>query len=73
MAQQFFYDNQIRRYLTQFIRLVSGFQVEFGQGASGQRTLQQVPVIYGDQSRQAAQILKQNSENLLSSVPAIAV
>ena len=73
MAQQFFYDNQIRRYLTQFIRLVSGFQVEFGQGANGQRTLQQVPVIYGDQSRQAAQILKQNSENLLSSVPAIAV
>lgn len=73
MVQQFFYDNQIRRYLTQFIRLVSGFQVEFGQGANGQRTLQQVPVIYGDQSRQAAQILKQNSENLLSSVPAIAV
>jgi len=73
MAQQFFYDNQIRRFLTQFIRLVSGFQVEFGQGANGQRALQQVPVIYGDQSRQAAQILKQNSENLLSSVPAIAV
>ena len=73
MAQQFFYDNQIRRFLTQFIRLVSGFQVEFGQGANGQRVLQQVPVIYGDQSRQAAQILKQNSENLLSSVPAIAV
>jgi hypothetical protein len=73
MVQQFFYDNQIRRYLTQFIRLVSGFQVEFGQGATGQRALQQVPVIYGDQSRQAAQILKQNSENLLSSVPAIAV
>jgi len=73
MAQQFFYDNQIRRYLTQFIRLVSGFQVEFGQGATGLRTLQQVPVIYGDQSRQAAQILKQNSENLLSSVPAMSV
>jgi len=73
MTQQFFYDSQIRRYLTQFIRLVSGFQVEFGQGATGQRALQQVPVIYGDQSRQAAQILKQNSENLLSSVPAIAV
>lgn len=73
MAQQFFYDSQIRRFLTQFIRAVSGFQVEFGQGTTGQRALQQVPVLYGDPSRQAAQIIKQNSENLLSSVPAMSV
>lgn len=73
MSQQFFYDNQIRRFLTQFIRLVSGFQVEFGQTADGLRPLQQVPVIYGDPSRQAAQILKQNSENTLNSVPAMSV
>lgn len=66
--QSFFYDNQVRRFLTQFIRLVSGYQVEFGEGV-----LQQVPVIYGDPSRQAAQILKNNSENMLNSVPAIAV
>jgi hypothetical protein len=73
MAQQFFYDNQVRRFITQFMRIVSGFQVEFGQGANGQRTLQQVPVIYGDPSRQASVILKQNSENMMNSVPAIAV
>lgn len=73
MAQQFFYDSQVRRFLTQFIRLVSGFQVEFGQGADGTKALQQVPVIYGDASRQAAQILKNNSENMLNSVPAMAV
>lgn len=73
MAQQFFYDNQVRRFLTQFMRVMSGFQVEFGQGATGQSVLQQVPVIYGDPSRQAAVILKQNSENMMNSVPAIAV
>ena len=73
MAQQFFYDNQVRRFLTQFMRVVSGFQVEFGQGSNGQTVLQQVPVIYGDPSRQAAVILKQNSENMMNSVPAIAV
>lgn len=73
MAQQYFYDNQVRRFLTQFIRVVSGFQVEFGQGANGSTALQQVPVIYGDPSRQAAVILKQNSENMMNSVPAIAV
>lgn len=73
MAQQFFYDGQIRRFITQFIRLVSGFQVEYGQSGDGTRALQQIPVIYGDPSRQAAQILKQNSENLMNSVPAMAV
>jgi hypothetical protein len=73
MAQQFFYDNQVRRFLTQFMRVLSGFQVEFGSGANGQKALQQVPVIYGDPSRQAAVILKQNSENMINSVPAIAV
>jgi hypothetical protein len=73
MAQQFFYDNQVRRFLTQFMRVLSGFQVEFGVGGTGQKVLQQVPVIYGDPSRQAAVILKQNSENMMNSVPAIAV
>lgn len=73
MAQQFFYDSQVRRFLTQFIRIVSGFQVEFGQNSDGQRILQQVPVIYGDPSRQAAQILKGNSENMMNSVPAMSV
>ena len=71
MAQQFFYDGQIRRFLVQFMRILSGFQVEFGKNADGVRTLQQVPVYYGDQSRQAATILKGNSENTLNAVPAM--
>lgn len=71
--QQFFYDKQIRRYITQFIRMVSNFQVEFGMDRNSNTTLQRVPVIYGDSSRQAAAILKQNSENYLNSTPAMAV
>lgn len=71
--QNFFYDGQIRRFITQFIRLVSGFQVEFGKDRAGASALQQIPVFYGDQSRQAAQILRGNTENSLSSVPAMAV
>ncbi len=71
--QQFFYDGQIRRFVTQFIRLVSNFQVEFGKDRDGVAALQRVPVIYGDQSRQAAQILRGNSENALPTVPAMAV
>ena len=73
MPVQFAYDGQIRRFVLQFIRMVSNFQVEFGRDAAGNRTLQTVPVYYGDVSRQAAMILRNNSENALNSVPAMAV
>jgi len=72
-VQQFFYDQQIRRYIIQFIRMVSNFQVEFGRNRDGVTALQRVPVIYGDSSRQAADIIKQNSENIMNAVPAMAV
>lgn len=71
--QQFFYDGQIRRFIIQFIRMVSNFQVEFGKDRNGNQTLQRVPVIYGDSSKQAAQILRNNSENTLNTVPAMSV
>lgn len=63
-----FYDGQIRRYLLQIIRLMSNFVVRYGDG-----TLVQVPVMYGDQERQVAHLIKQNSENSVLSAPRIAV
>ena len=69
----FFYDRQVRRFLQQFIRIISNFQVEMGSDDEGQQVLQQVPVFYGDASRQASQILRGNSENVIKSVPAMAV
>ena len=72
MPVQFNYDGQIRRFVIQFIRMCSNFQVQFGQDANGDKTLQTVPVYYGDVSRQAAMILRNNSENSLSAVPAMA-
>lgn len=73
MAQLFFYDQQIRRFLLQFIRIMSNYQVETGLNSSGAQALIRVPVIYGDASRQAAQILAKNSETNLSTVPVMAV
>jgi len=69
----FFYDRQVRRFLQQFIRIISNFQVEMGLDETGNQVLQQVPVFYGDASRQASQILRNNSENAIKSVPAMAV
>ena len=71
-VQDFFYDGQIRRFLAQFIRMMSGFQVEMGKDKYGNTILQRVPVFYGDQNRQAATILKNNSESTLSAVPCMA-
>ena len=73
MAQTYFYDGQIRRFLVQFIRMVSNIQVKMGRDEDGSAILQTVPVIYGDPSRQAAQILRNNSENTAMTVPIMAV
>jgi len=73
MARDFFYDGQVRRFITQFMRMISNIQVEFGRDRNNVIALQRVPVYYGDSSRQVAAILKNNSENTLSAVPAMAV
>jgi hypothetical protein len=65
---QFFYDAQIRRYITQLIRMLSNFQVQDGHGNE-----KQVPVMYGDLTRQVANILRDNSENKIPTAPRMAV
>ena len=70
MAVSFFYDEQIRRFLLQFARIFSNFQVEYGRNEMGKNdTLIRVPVRYGDASRQAQTIIQQNSANELPSTP----
>jgi hypothetical protein len=71
--QQYFYDAQIERFLAQFIRMISGFQIEFGKDRDGTTTLQRVPVYYGDGSRQVAAIINNMSENAMPTVPAMTV
>jgi hypothetical protein len=62
-----YYDGQIRRYITQFMRVFIGFKYR-----SGDDEFRTVPVMYGDLARQVATIIKENSENKLPSVPRIA-
>jgi hypothetical protein len=65
---QWFYDGQIRRYIGQVIRMLSGFKYQAADGT--QRT---VPVMYGDMTRQVGSIIKDNSENKLPSATRISV
>lgn len=67
---QFFYDEQIRRFLLQFARIFSGFDVEYGRDEEGtNHTLIRVPVKYGDWSRQAQTVVANNSASTMPSVP----
>ena len=63
-----FYDGQVRRYVTQMVRLMSNFSVKDGKG-----NLTQIPVTYGDLTRQVANIIRDNTENKIPSAPRIAV
>jgi len=62
----YFYDGQIRRYVTQFMRIFIGIRYKAG------KEVKAIPVSYGDMTRQVANIIKENSENKLPSVPKIA-
>jgi hypothetical protein len=67
-----FYEGQVRKFLTQFIRILSNFSVETGRGSDGSVQLRAVPVVYGDPTRQVANIIRNNSENALNYAPKIA-
>jgi hypothetical protein len=74
---QFFYDQQIRRFLLQFARIFSNFDVEYGPNQFAPLngpdqnidTLVRVPVRYGDATRQAQTIIQNNSANDMPSTP----
>ena len=68
---QHFYDAQIRRYILQFIRMMSNFSYVTGKNSKGASETLQVPVKYGDMSRQVAQIIRKGSENTLIPAPQI--
>lgn len=63
----YFYDGQVKRYLGQFMRIMSNFSYK---DAKGQLT--RIPVVYGDMNRQVSQILRKNSENTVPNAPYIA-
>jgi len=66
----FFYDEQIRRFLLQFARIFSNFEVEYGRNEEGTaHTLVRVPVRYGDSSRQVQTVIQNNSPNSMPSTP----
>ena len=61
-----FYDGQVKRYLSQFMRVMSNFSYKDAKGQ-----LVRIPVRYGDMNRQVASIINKNSENVIPNAPFI--
>jgi hypothetical protein len=69
----YWYDAQMRRYLEQVVKAFSGFQYEIGarDGTAAQTLM--VPCRMANTDRMVANILRNNSENTILSVPMITV
>lgn len=67
----YFYDNQIRRFLLQFARIFSDWDVSYGFDQKGNPIYHRVPIIYGDSSRQVADVINKNSASNMPSAPQI--
>jgi len=67
----YFYDEQFRRYILQFMRLFGGLLIKTGRGKDGIEKFLKVPCRYADMQRMVGHILKNNSENVVNSCPFI--
>lgn len=67
----YFYDKQIRRFLVQFARIFSNWEVTKGKDPAGNDIIVRVPIQYGDASRQASAIMANNSASSMASAPLI--
>lgn len=71
MALDYFYDAQLRRYWTQFVRIFEGFQYRTGRNGNGQVSFRTVPVKLASKDRQVAHIIRNNSDNTTLATPQI--
>lgn len=68
---QYFYDSQIKRFLIQFARIFSNWEVTAGYDPNNNPIIKRVPIMYGDASRQASTIMNNNSASNMPSAPLI--
>ena len=71
--QNYYYNAQIKRYMTQFMAIFGGLKVAVGKNDyNSQTNLVTVPIIYGDMDRVVAAIKSENTQNKPIRVPILA-
>lgn len=73
LDQTYYYDQQIRRYILQFMALFSVFKVSVGVDDEGNTKFASVPIHFASQDRVVASILAQNTQNTPIRLPAMSV
>jgi len=69
---EYYYQEQIRKYLIQFMAIFSGLQVSVGESSAKRDTnLIRVPIIHGSKDRVVGAILASNSPNIPTKLPAL--
>ena len=72
MIYPFRSDQQVERYIAQFMRVFSGFQVRDGVERNGERKLERVPIVYGNMSRIVASVLQKRGTFQNNRIPIMA-
>lgn len=68
------YDRQFEKYIGQFMRAISGLQVENGVERSGSKNTRRVDVVWGGMDRVVASIMSKRNDHLVNSrLPIIGV
>lgn len=73
MISTYYYDNQIRQYLLQFVSIFYGLKVRTGVGECNVAEFISVPAVIGNKDRVVAAIMAGNTQNRVFSIPAMAV
>lgn len=73
MIQHYFFSDQIRSYLLQFVSIFYGLQVQTGKGECGEHELISVPVVIGNKDRVVAALMSGNTQNRVFSLPTMSV
>lgn len=68
----YYYDQQLKRYVLQFMAIFSGLQVQIGKWNDKDERLITVPIHYGAQDRVVAAIMQDNTQNKPLRLPVMA-
>ena len=68
---EYYYNEQLRTYILQFMAIFAGLQVKVGQSADAPPRLINVPIVYGDHDRVVSSILADNTQNKVLRLPAM--
>lgn len=73
MINEYWYDQQIRSYLLQFVAIFQGLQVQTGRGECNEAQFITVPCVIGNKDRVVAALHSGNTDNRMLSLPTLAV